>query len=983
MKRILLYTVIAALLLAGLVLPAGAAADGNHPITLTITCDPVPELEKAGTIPDLLFTIRNESEADYTLTDAVLSGGYEDSERDFEEPITVPAGGTREFHLYDVPVGEEQLGSEVIYTLSWKETEAVIDEETGDASFITHEREATASMTVERFVVPELTVSAYVEAERVRSGDTFTVEYVVINDTEYDMTGLRLYDPEMSMQSISLPSDEISAGQTYRVFVEYEMGESDMTFAPRIEYVARRRERVTDAETPVTVESVVVDLSIFTQAYPATEEGTTFAVTIANNGNRTVTKIQLYDEINTPIEKAFDLPPGQTKVILYTVASALSSDRIRTVRFHLTAVDALDVQFSVEDENEYTVLPFVASDAVRFVLYAVLQNPYYDENGKLCAAIQFEIRNYGDVRLYNAVLIEETMFGEITRYEELRQGETYYSVTYQLDGVRELRFRVDAVDPAGNACRTDTVRLDLSDLKSRVDSKSDPVYVYTTNPYLSKLASKYSGVLRNAAIIGLLIAGTLAIVCVVLLALELNIRGKLPAEFEEDMERAMRSTKRRMDNQLFSDAPTEQFGYTAPIKLKNYGELTEEEAKARRELYAKGLRESLQTEGVKTAPKTVAAKASARIESDGTRVLPTARTQTARTVTKQPSAKTGTAPVQRPNASASAAKRTEPSTAAFQRPTVQTGSYRRPPEQTGSYNRPTEQTGAYRRPTAQTDAFRRPTAQNAAQRAQTPAEEPIRLRSDAPVSKKQTTAGETAVFVKPVVPVVPPVIAAPIPAPEPAPENKRISEPEPDVKPIPEPIPEPEQDINRISEPIFEQTPELDPEPEQIVESAPEPIPEPESVAEPEPEPEQIVEPAPEPIAEPEPEIKPISEPISEQTTAPEPIAEPEAEPIPEPIPEREPETEAEPKPKFEPVPIPAAFTEPIVMRVPSFLRARVEPKAEPELESEPEPEPESETEPIEKPEDALPVRGPKRLTMKDLPNRRPTAYLTVRRMNG
>ena len=53
--------------------------------------------------------------------------------------------------------------------------------------------------------------------------------------------------------------------------------------------------------------------------------------------------------------------------------------------------------------------------------------------------------------------------------------------------------------------------------------------------------------------------------------------AKLPAEFEENMESVMQKTKRRVEPLIFGDAPTEQFGYVAPIKLRNYGELTEED----------------------------------------------------------------------------------------------------------------------------------------------------------------------------------------------------------------------------------------------------------------------------------------------------------------------------------------------------------------------------------------------------------------------
>ena len=66
MKRRLLLICIAILLFAGVIPTAGVFADTDHPIILSIQTEEEPELETAGTIPDLLFTIRNTGDTDYT-----------------------------------------------------------------------------------------------------------------------------------------------------------------------------------------------------------------------------------------------------------------------------------------------------------------------------------------------------------------------------------------------------------------------------------------------------------------------------------------------------------------------------------------------------------------------------------------------------------------------------------------------------------------------------------------------------------------------------------------------------------------------------------------------------------------------------------------------------------------------------------------------------------------------------------------------------
>ena len=517
----------------------------------------------------------------------------------------------------------------MIYRLSWKESELQIDNEEGTTTTIEHDRETEAEIRIERFVPPELSVTVSAAAERVRMGDTFTVTYTIVNDTKFDMSGLKLYDPEQSMQSIGLPSAELFAGESLSVEVTYTMGREDMSFSPVIEYTVRQREQTTRSETKLTVVSIVVDLVIQVEDQSATSEGTTFLVMVCNDGNHTVTNIQLYDEINTPIEEPFDLAPDQGKVLKYTVPSAISSETIRKVRFHVEATDALDTLFTVTDPNQYEVIPIVNDDSVKISLYVVLQRAFYDENGKLCGSIQFEIRNYSSVKLRNARLTELNLFGDLSSYAELQNGETWAVKSLQLDGVPELTFQVSATDPAGKKCTSETVRLDLSQLKQLADQTNDPVYVYPNNPYLKDLDVKYRGILRVAALIVLIISIACAIVCIVLYAVERNLKAKLPPEFEENMENALRKTNRRIEPQIFGDAPTEQFGYTVPVKLRDYGELTEQEAAARKKEYAEKLSENLREYRSSPAAISKTREPEEPKEADiafaGTRIIPVSR----------------------------------------------------------------------------------------------------------------------------------------------------------------------------------------------------------------------------------------------------------------------------------------------------------------------------------------------------------------------
>ena len=998
---ILIFTAVIAL--SGLVRPVGGFAEDEHPITLSITCDPMPELEGEGVVPEMKFTIRNSSDADYMLLNAELSQGYEDIPLPLGGDVLVPADGMREFLLNDVPIHDDQLDKDVTYVLSWEEIEEVADPDTGEIAIVRHDREASASIRIERFVIPELTVTAACDEVFVYQNRDFSVTYTIRNDTEFDMTGIRLYDPEQSMQSIPLATSDLRAGGSLRATVQYRMGAKDMQFRPVVEYVSRRRDITTTAEKTLAVQSLIVGLELSSQALPPTAEGTTFYVTVRNTGNRTVTGVQVYDEINSPMGEPFDLTPNGTKTVECRITPALSSDVVRTVRFHAAATDVLQNRVYGEDTEFFKVSPYIEQNDVRLELLVEPQTPFYDENGKLSVSFQLHIRYFGEIRLHDGVLSELSASEELTRYTDLIRGDTYFTKTYPIDNVDKLIFCVTARDPAETLHSSEPVTVDVAALRESSEHKIDPVYVYTTNPYLNDIDAKYRGVIKVITVIALSVAAFCAVVCIILYAVELHIRNKLPGEFEDDMEKALHATKRRMDDQLFGDAPTERFGYRAPTKLRNYGELTEKEAKARRELYAKGLAEDMKREGA-SVPPTAAPRIPVRIDSDGTRVLSGSKTEAAKAAgetaafvrprrTSDPVRSDDTAAFRRPSGTARPGEttgefrkpadptRTAGDTAVFRKPTEptrpsgSTGEFRKPSDptrpagDTAAFRKPTEptrpggSTGEFRKPSETT----RPAGDTAAFRTPT---EPTRPGGSTGEFRKPSEitrpAGDTAAFRRPSEP-----------APEPIPDmpgwtEKTVLRRSPEKRPIAAAIPgilrAPKgfEDANEAAAPLTAATvpepeppkPDLTQEPIPTSERKPEqyPVPEPEPeveseqevVSEPTPE----HEPVPEPITVPETEVVSESEPEPENEPEPESEREvisnsepePESEVVSESVPEHKLEPEPEPEPEPESEVVSKSVPEPAPEPEPEpEVVSNSEPELEPEFVSESEPEPESE----------------------------------------
>ncbi len=517
-------------------------AENDHPIELIITIDPEIQLESAGTIESITFTIANRSDDSYTLYHAKLTGGFDNEERALNEEIILDPQSTREFTLYDVSVSEEQFDQDVTYILTWNEQVPVYDETheeidakpesddgdptleeidlvepeptTEEPAMITYvERTTNATVRIERFVPPELTVSVEASEKAVASGEVFTVTYRISNDTKYDMSGVMLTDPAVYDGAIPIPGTELMAGSSIAVPISYTMTEQDMIFRPVVSYIAVQRQSESTAKEAVTVGSVVVGIQIEVEQYPSNQEGTTFAITITNTGNRTMKQLQLYDEINTPIDQPFDLAAQQQKVLTFHVPSAYAAGLIRTVRFRVTGRDYFDDAFSYTDVNSYDCIPYVTSDAVRLSLLASLTKAFYDETGKLCGEILLEIRNYSEVRLTNASLNELALFGTLQTYEELQRGETFYTSTFQLDGVSELSFRVTASDPTGQLYSTDTVPLNLSQLATLASRTENQTIIYHSNTFLKEITASIASALRNALLVALFLLLISGILC--------------------------------------------------------------------------------------------------------------------------------------------------------------------------------------------------------------------------------------------------------------------------------------------------------------------------------------------------------------------------------------------------------------------------------------------------------------------------------------
>ena len=580
-----------------------AEADNEPPVRMVITYDPETRLQSDGIVSELIFSIINDGEQSYTLYGAHLLGGYDGEDRILNDTITIDSHSSKQFSLHDIPVSEEQLNKDIIYTLTWYEHVEIppetfepdpnneVDEEPVDSensesnqilpeevptepSYIEVEKSIDATVRIDKFIPPVLSISASVSADAVQYGSTFTITYIIQNNTKYDMSALRLTDLGVSSEQIELPDTNLMAGETMTINKECVMGEEDVLIHPVITYVAAQRQTETEFEETLTVASVIIGIKLEVEQYPSNEEGTTFAITITNTGNRAMTKVQLYDEINTRIDSPFDLGPQQQKVITFQVPSAYASGLIRTVQFHLTCKDPFNNTFSFKDVNTYECIPFISSDSVRINLLAELTKAFYNETNHLCGTIQFEIRNYSDVRVINASIQELSVIGKVTDFTELQRGETFYTVTYELDNVENLSFQLTAYDTSGKAYETEIVNLDLSQMESLASNKEVKPVIYHSNAFLKSLIDRFTFSFKNIVSVALIIILIGGIVVFILWLIEHKIRSALPRESMMKLEVPEPEDNSNINpsmDEVLSSSPAEQLGYRAPAKMR-YGD---------------------------------------------------------------------------------------------------------------------------------------------------------------------------------------------------------------------------------------------------------------------------------------------------------------------------------------------------------------------------------------------------------------------------
>lgn len=530
MKRKLAYILIALCLLCLLPLPA-VQGDEEHPIVMRIEPDPECMLTQAGELSFLRFVLQNESEEGYTLYNARLTGQLLGEGMSLQEDIELEPKGVREFKVQNLYIPLNGFMRELSFTLSWQER-YYLPEDTEQSTPLYTPRFCEATVLIELYEEPVLKLTVELEEGLYSKGEEVKLRYLLVNDTKFDMSGLTLYDPEVSSGFLPLEDNQLLAGESMELEYTLTMGEVDVRVNPLAEYSVKGEKRTVNCETSYTVGYMKVALDIAVEQFPATEEGTLFALTAKNSGTHALRQIHLQDEIGTPIGSGFDLAPGESKSLTYTVEAAASADFVRDVSFLAEAVDYLNRAYSYRTPHSYPVLPYVSQAQVQLSLSLRLMDTTPQSDGSIVTRILFEIRNFSSVPITAGELRENSLFNATVKsYEQLNRGVTSFYQDFTVPpNTQQMSFRLEAQDPSGTRYGSEDMVLPLGQLFVKGEESSGKAPQVSTVELEGGIldTERLQGVLGQGLLFVLALAFILVAGSLLLFVYELQLKKLLP-----------------------------------------------------------------------------------------------------------------------------------------------------------------------------------------------------------------------------------------------------------------------------------------------------------------------------------------------------------------------------------------------------------------------------------------------------------------------
>ncbi|MDD3400636.1 MAG: hypothetical protein PHT58_03250 [Eubacteriales bacterium] len=542
-------------------------------ISLSLTVDPNAELSTGGELSWIRGDITNGGAEAFLPSSATISCSAIGFDRSLDIANAIQVGTSGEFYLRNVDIPDSGLGVPLTFVLTW--TDVAYD--IGGFPIETIQT-AEATITIERFVEPVITIYQECAVELAKPNDKVTIVYTLENSTKFDMYNLVLYDSEISPTTIPLTTTSLLAGTTQTITFQAIMSDKDLVSQPMVTYSVRNKAAQTKATNPLLISCAIIELNMSIQTFAATEDGVEFAITVKNTGTQPIVNIQLYDEINSIIGEPFDLDAGQSKSLSITIPAAASQTQTRYVSFHAIGTDCFEEEYVYYEQTSYPIIPYVDSSSINIHLSVEC-----DVVNQTSATIKFEIINRSEVTILNASLVELEHFVDqpIATFAQLNSGSTAFLYDFTLDqSITSLSFVLKAFDPSGAPCQTDIIVLDLSVLMNEEGTVPQMGTEHTIGGQYD--SSAITNAIRTILIVVIVIVVVGLIIVAILYVLEKKMRPQVAANentlshttahlFDDELlESDEADSHEPITNNEEEILPFDSMGYIAPAKLRYF-----------------------------------------------------------------------------------------------------------------------------------------------------------------------------------------------------------------------------------------------------------------------------------------------------------------------------------------------------------------------------------------------------------------------------
>ena len=396
------------------------------------------ELEGAGFEGNetTVVTISVSNDSTVPMTDIHISA----LDQNYSFNGTINPGETSEMQIPAFFITADTVGKDATFTLTWKENG--VEKSTKKNVYIPDANDA--ANTTEPTLAPEelIDFTCYSDNPRAEKDEKVKIYYKVSNNSPFGISGITITDSGISDGPV-ITGKSVAAGDSATFSYEYTMGEKNITTAPIMSYTMNGEIKSLRGNS-ITLESVTVNMDVNITKGEANEKGTEFIIKIANNGNKPISNVRVYQGLeandNTKIQHAFDLGVGETKDISYVASPKGKTE----VTFIITGNLATGEEYEFKSDT-YTVWEYIKGK-VEMELTAEVTDRI---NSDGYVGIDFTLKNTGDVDMTGIALFEKNM-GKIGVFSDLTSGgEETLKLTVYAGEAKDLEFYVTANAPTG------------------------------------------------------------------------------------------------------------------------------------------------------------------------------------------------------------------------------------------------------------------------------------------------------------------------------------------------------------------------------------------------------------------------------------------------------------------------------------------------------------------------------------------------------